>query len=204
MAAAVLTVLMQRTDTTNFIYYHRAAPSVPNSHSLQSRERNRRSPSAQERRWFPSAAGNHPSVWHVMKWKITCMFLLNVVRTHTLSCKNSPAQNETWLQITIPLQWTFHHLQFSSKLQTRPLWPTFIQCSLSATPQDLSIHSQIFCFCVILSALSTQRCLKYHFSHILTWELNHLQLRDQDAAADADGSLGDVMLPGVSQVCLTQ
>lgn len=35
-AAAVLAVLTERTDTTNFIYCHRAAPSVRNSHSLQS------------------------------------------------------------------------------------------------------------------------------------------------------------------------
>lgn len=58
---------------------------------------------------------------------------------------------------------------------------------------------QIFCFPLLLSALSIRRCLKYHFSHILTWELNRLQLRDQDAAAaaDTDGRPGDAMLPGM-------
>lgn len=38
-AAAALALLMQRTDTTNFIYCHRAAPKVRHSRSLQPWER---------------------------------------------------------------------------------------------------------------------------------------------------------------------
>lgn len=58
-----------------------------------------------------------------------------------------------------------------------------------------SIHSHILL--LLFSLLFIPRCLKYHFSRILPWELNHLQLRDQDAAADSDGRRGDATLLAV-------
>lgn len=76
-AAAVLAVLMQRTDTTNFIYCRRATPCVRASQPflLAAGEENRRSPSAPEMRRFPSTAGNHFGCFACHKVKNhTCVF----------------------------------------------------------------------------------------------------------------------------------
>lgn len=109
------------------------------------------------------------------------------------SPKNPPTRDETRLQITNPSQRRFHQPGFSSELQRLSLSLSFV----APCQQRLgtSIHSHILL--LLFSLLSIPRCLKYHFSHILPWELNHLQLRDEDAAADSDGRRGDATLPAV-------
>lgn len=109
------------------------------------------------------------------------------------SPKNPPTRDETRLQITNPSQRRFHQPGFSSELQRLSLSLSFVApCQRRL---GTSIHSHIPL--LLFSLLSIPRCLKYHFSHILPWELNHLQLRDQDAAADSDGRRGDATLPAV-------
>lgn len=136
------------------------------------------------------------------------MFLLNVAHIHTHTHTNVFSHLRIQrLRMKFGSKQLIHHSECfitfsfhqSCKLTHSDRLSFIAPCQLCL---GTSIHSRIFCFRVILSALSIQRCLKYRFPHILTWELNHLQLRDQDAAAYTAG-LGDAMLPCVSQVCLT-
>lgn len=112
------------------------------------------------------------------------------------SPKNPPTRDETRLQITNPSQRRFHQPGFSSELQLLRLSLSFVAPCQRRLGTSIHSHTLLLLF----SLLSIPRCLKYHISPILPWELNHLQLRDQDAAAaavDSDGRRGDATLPAV-------
>lgn len=108
----------------------------------------------------------------------TCVFIKAAhTRAQSFSrCENSPTQDETCLQISNPSQRTFHHPQFSSKLQPLSLWTTFIYCSLSATPQDFCPFTDFLLLYYSICALHSKIFKLTFFSHTYT-------ACDQDAAA---------------------